>query len=149
VFSLVCTGAAAALAAVWAFRRVVVHGRSMAPTLLPGDRLVVVRVPRWWPLRPGVLVAARDPRRPDRLLVKRALPAGADTLELVGDNPGGSTDSRTFGPVPRRAVVGVAWYRYAPAARAGRLPRPARGEALLGPAEVAAGAPGQVSPAGG
>lgn len=121
--ALVAVVAAVALP-VAVTRRVVVEGRSMAPGLLPGDRLLVARVPAWWPLRPGSLVAVPDPRRPARLLVKRAAPAGsAGALWLSGDNPGESTDSRAFGTVPRRAVVGVAWYRYGPPGRAGRLGR--------------------------
>lgn len=116
---------AASLGTVYAVlrpRRVVVHGRSMAPTLLPGDRVLVVRMP--WRRRhgPGQLVAARDPREPARLLLKRvsSVDAGGE-VSLAGDNPAESTDSRTFGPVPRRSVLGRAVYRYAPFDRAGRI----------------------------
>jgi nickel-type superoxide dismutase maturation protease len=104
-----------------AIRRVAVSGRSMAPTLVPGDRLVVVRIPARWPLPSGALVAVPDPREGGHLLVKRATPAGDGTLRLLGDNPVESTDSRVFGPVPRRAVWGRVVYRYAPSARAGLL----------------------------
>ena len=104
-----------------AVRRVEVTGRSMVPTLWPGDRVMVVRVPAWWPLRPGSLVAVSDPRSPGRLLVKRAEPAARRRVRLFGDNPAESTDSRTFGLVPRRSVIGVACYRYAPPERAGRV----------------------------
>lgn len=99
-------------------RRVVVRGASMLPTLAPGDRLVVVRAGR---LRPGQLVALRDPRRPDRLLVKRVAEVSAGAVVVRGDNPDASTDSRSFGPVRLTDVVGVAVHRYAPAARAGPL----------------------------
>jgi nickel-type superoxide dismutase maturation protease len=105
----------------------------MAPSLRPGDRLLVaVRprwlpgwvVPRWW-ISPGQVVAVEDPRDPRRVLVKRvrAVDAAAGTLEVLGDAPAASTDSRTFGPVPRSSVVGRAVYRYAPAARRGPLAR--------------------------
>ncbi len=98
----------------------------MAPTLEPGDRLVVVGTP-WspqpWP-KPGSVIALRDPRLPARVLIKRV--AGVDrrkrTLEVVGDAPEASTDSRTFGPVDRSLMVGRAVYRYAPAARGGPAP---------------------------
>ena len=101
-------------------RRVVVAGESMAPALVPGDRLLVVRGLRY---RPGELVALADPRRPARTLVKRVGAAvdGGRAYVVLGDRPEASTDSRTFGPVPRAAVHGRAVYRYAPAARAGRL----------------------------
>jgi nickel-type superoxide dismutase maturation protease len=91
----------------------------MEPTLLPGDRLIVVPALR---RRPGDLVAARDPRSAQRLIVKRIASVGAAGIELRGDNETASTDSRQFGPVARRAIVGRAVYRYAPADRSGRLP---------------------------
>lgn len=84
----------------------------MVPTLQPGDRLVVVRRRR---LRPGQLVALRDPRQPSRLLVKRVAALGAGTVTVLGDNPSESTDSRVFGPVQRSQIAGVVVYRYAPA----------------------------------
>jgi nickel-type superoxide dismutase maturation protease len=99
-------------------RRVAVEGSSMEPTLTNGDRLVVVRrlVPRV-----GDIVAVGDPRRPGRLLVKRVVSIDGTAIVIEGDNARSSTDSRAFGPVDRRAVVGRAVYRYAPPGRAGPL----------------------------
>ena len=45
---------------------------------------------------------------------------GADEYIVLGDNRARSTDSRAFGPLRRRDIVGRAWYRYAPRGRAGR-----------------------------
>jgi nickel-type superoxide dismutase maturation protease len=108
-------------AAVLRLRRVTVEGSSMEPTLVPGDRLLVV--PAFSP-RPGHIVAVLDPHDQDRLLVKRV--ASVDrrqgVISVEGDNRDVSTDSRAFGPMPRTAVVGRAVYRYAPAARSGLLP---------------------------
>jgi nickel-type superoxide dismutase maturation protease len=109
-------------------RRVEVVGSSMVPTLLPADRLIVARWPRartYWP-RPGRIVALADPRRPGRTLVKRVIATdrARGTVEVEGDAAEASTDSRTFGPVPVRSVVGPAVYRYAPPHRRGPLPRP-------------------------
>ncbi len=101
----------------------------MAPALLPGDRLVVLALP--WPRQPwpppGAVVAVRDPRRPDRILVKRVadLHQQEGTLEVVGDALEASTDSRSFGSVPRSSLVGRAVYRYAPLGRSGPGPWPA------------------------
>jgi nickel-type superoxide dismutase maturation protease len=98
------------------FRRVQVEGDSMLPTLLPGDRLLVLRITR---ARPGALVVVADPRRPERLVVKRVARADPEGLTVLGDNEQASTDSRAFGPV--RRVEGVPVYRYRPSERAGRL----------------------------
>ena len=100
-------------------RRVVVEGTSMLPTLAPGDRLLVARTGR--PV-PGDLVAVPDPRAPRRLLVKRVAALSGGQVELRGDNPGHSTDSRSFGPVPVAALRGRVVRRYAPAGRRGRVP---------------------------
>ena len=101
-------------------RRLVVEGDSMRPTLLAGDRVVAVP---WGRVRPGDLVAVRDPRQPERVLVKRAVGVGEVEIDVRGDSPEHSTDSRHFGPVPRDLVLGRVVYRYAPPDRAGRLRR--------------------------
>lgn len=87
----------------------------MEPTLQPGDRLVVLR---WLPPRTGKLVAVSDPRD-GRPLVKRVASLTRSSVLVTGDNPAASTDSGTFGGVPRRRVVGRVVYRYHPPDRAG------------------------------
>jgi nickel-type superoxide dismutase maturation protease len=96
-------------------RRVVVEGRSMEPTLAPGDRLLVLRARG---LHAGDVVAVRDPRG-HRVLVKRVGAILDDEIVLRGDNPSASTDSRSFGPVPVSAVLGRVVRCYAPSWRAG------------------------------
>jgi nickel-type superoxide dismutase maturation protease len=125
------TAAVAAVAVVAAalvrcVRRVEVTGGSMAPALLEGDRLVVVAPPWRMVPAPGDVVALPDPRAPDRLLVKRvaAVDRSRGTVEVLGDAPHASTDSRVFGPVPLASVAGRAVYRYAPPGRSGPLGRP-------------------------
>ena len=129
------SSALAVLTCMWSVGpcRVAVKGLSMAPTLLPGDHLLV-RPARQ--LRRGDLVVVRDPDAAGRWVVKRvaALPgeevdvggrtlAAGDGIVLLGDNPAQSTDSRVYGAVSLEDVHGRVWYRYGPAERAGRLSR--------------------------
>jgi nickel-type superoxide dismutase maturation protease len=101
-----------------------VRGASMAPSLLPGDRLLVEshsyqgRAPR-----PGEVVLAADPREPARELIKRvaSIDDAASSVELRGDAPEASTDSRAFGAIPLSAIRWRAVFRYWPPQRAGRL----------------------------
>jgi signal peptidase I len=88
----------------------------MEPTLSAGDRLLVVRSPR---LRVGDVVALRAPGDERTVLVKRVEALVPEGVVVLGDNRAASTDSRGFGPVPRKAVLGRVIRRYAPAERAG------------------------------
>jgi nickel-type superoxide dismutase maturation protease len=98
-------------------RRVVIDGPSMEPTLMVGDRLLLIRRAPG----PGQVVGLRDPENGQRLLVKRIVSVEGEVVLVEGDNARASRDSRTFGPVDRRAVVGRAVYRYFPPHRAGVL----------------------------
>jgi nickel-type superoxide dismutase maturation protease len=100
-------------------RRFVVRDTSMQPGLSPGDRVLVWQ---WAAPRSGDLVVFRDPERHLSFAVKRvvSLEANGD-LVVRGDNPNVSRDSREFGPVPRRLVVGRVVYRYLPGERRGRV----------------------------
>ena len=95
-----------------------VRGRSMAPALLPGDRLLVARV---GPPRVGDVVLAADPRDGSRELVKRVAGLDEGGVTLRGDNGSRSTDGRTFGALPPSAVRWRVIGRYWPASRIGRI----------------------------
>ena len=120
----VAAGVAAGAAASRWLDVVEVRGSSMAPALLPGDRLLVEsrsylgRAPR-----PGDIVLAADPRQGDRELIKRvaAVDEEAAAADLRGDAPDESTDSREFGAVPLTEIRWRAALRYWPPERAGRL----------------------------
>jgi nickel-type superoxide dismutase maturation protease len=116
--ALVGLAAGAALGA-WAIRRldvVEVRGRSMEPSLLAGDRLLVLRAAP----RVGDVVLAADPRAPDRELIKRVARIDAEGVWLVGDNLERSTDARTFGAVAPSGVRWRAVARYWPLRRPDR-----------------------------
>jgi nickel-type superoxide dismutase maturation protease len=112
-----------ALLAVIAVRQwldvVEVRGRSMAPALVPGDRLIVVRLVRR--PRAGEVVVAPDPRNPSRELIKRVAAADGAGVLLRGDDPAFSTDARTFGPIPPGTVRWRVVWRYWPLDRAGPI----------------------------
>ena len=108
----------------------VVSGLSMHPTLEPGDVVVFVRY-----LRPveGSIVVADLPGH--GLIIKRMAATGGHSgappaLEpgyclLIGDNPDCSYDSRAFGPLPLRLVLGrvvVIWPDRAPSGRPNTVP---------------------------
>jgi len=98
----------------------VVRDESMLPTLRPGDRLLVdPRAYRDRPPRVGEVVVCVDPENPSRWLVKRVsgvdLPAA--TVEVRGDASENARDSRRFGPVPVRSIVGRVYRCYFPVDR--------------------------------
>ncbi len=95
------------------WRRVAVRGPSMSPSLRDGD-VVLVRFGA--PVRPGDVVLVTWAARPGQVSVKRAVRPDGTGWWVLGDNPDGSTDSRTLGPA---AVPAVVRYRMWP--RPGRL----------------------------
>jgi nickel-type superoxide dismutase maturation protease len=107
----------------WPLWRVAVAERSMEPALHPGDWIVFYRtITRRRPLRvrPGQVVVARHPQRPDMLIVKRAARQERDGWWLASDNPAaGAVDSRAFGAVPPALIEGRMLVRYRRGRRGG------------------------------
>ena len=94
----------------WPIWRVKVAERSMEPALRPGDWLLVRRTRR---IRPGQVVLARHPDRPEMLMVKRAARRADGGWWLESDNPAaGAVDSRRFGAVPGPLIEGRVLARY-------------------------------------
>jgi hypothetical protein len=100
--------------------RIAIDGVSMAPTLLPGDRALVVTPERF---RRDDVVVVEHPQRLGYEIVKRLVGVpgshaggrelGADEYWVEGDFAHRSTDSREFGPVSsanlKAKVVLVYW----------------------------------------
>ena len=109
------------LPARWVFARV--SGPSMVPTVRSGDRLLVRRLAAGEPVRPGDVVLARFPARPEVLAVKRVRRVLPDGCWVEGDNPFATDDSRTYGTaVPVGRVLARVWPR--PGRLAGAPPGP-------------------------
>ena len=80
----------------------------MLPSLQPRQRLLVK------PLAlqaespsDGSVVVCRHPGDANLVITKRVWQSQGQWLELRGDNPEASTDSRHFGQVPLECVIGV------------------------------------------
>ena len=84
------------------WRRVSVRGPSMSPTLRDAD---VVLARFGCAVRSGDVVLVRWASRPGQLSVKRAARPSGTGWWVLGDNPYGSTDSRTLGTADVLAVV--------------------------------------------
>jgi signal peptidase I len=97
------------LGSAWVMARVT--GPSMAPAVRHGDRLLVRRV-RPPAVRPGDVVLARFPARPELLVVKRVRRPVPGGHWVEGDNSFVTDDSRTFGTaVVVGRVVARLWPR--------------------------------------
>ena len=107
----------------------------MAPTIEPGDWLLLDPTAGRWP-RVGAVVVFHEPGS-DLFAIKRIAARGgghvtvdegllhleANEAWLLGDAGGPSVDSRRYGPVSFDRYVGRAWFRYAPIRRIGLLRR--------------------------
>ena len=84
----------------------------MSPTLEPGDE-VLVDQGAYALFRPkkGDLVLAQHPFVRGMELIKRVERVQGGRVTLQGDNPGESTDSRSFGALPISHILGRVFLR--------------------------------------
>lgn len=81
-------------------RRIV--GRSMQPSFRPGQVVIFRKSDT---VRIGQVVMADVNGRE---VIKRVQRVDGSVVELFGDNPDGSTDSRSYGPISTSQIKGVA-----------------------------------------
>lgn len=83
-----------------------ISGISMSPSLNPGDTVFASPLPYFFssPKKNDIIIC-QDPRD-KRILVKRITKIYNRKYFVSGDNPNSSTDSRTFGLINRRGIVG-------------------------------------------
>ena len=87
----------------------------MAPRLRDGALVIAEPLDGAAALRPGDVVVARRPDRPQLEIIKRIHSIdNAGTIFLVGDNPKASTDSREFGTLTREHILARVRWRYWP-----------------------------------
>ncbi len=114
----------------------------MAPTIEPGDWLLVDPTTARWP-RHGSIVVFHEPDS-DLLAIKRVAARPGDRVQLdeghlilaadeawllsdaadanlLATGVGQPIDSRRYGPVPVDALIGRVWFRYGPLKRLGLL----------------------------
>jgi nickel-type superoxide dismutase maturation protease len=80
-----------------------VEGDSMQPTLKHGEEILVKPTENF---QIGDIVVANHPFKQSVIIIKRISEINEKGLFLLGDNPIESTDSRSFGEVLKKNVLG-------------------------------------------
>ena len=88
-----------------------VTGLSLTPTFQPGDFVIVSKIPFFFiPPRPGDVVAFRQPGYGTLIKQVAQVDPASGALTVTGTQPE-SVDSRIFGPVSPRSLLGkVIWH---------------------------------------
>jgi len=96
----------------------IIQHRSMIPTIYPND-LVVSVTPRLNPINTGDIIAFRIPGQ--QWFVKRVCSIDENGwMDVRGDNPDESVDSRIYGKIPPEYVRGKIIWIYERGAREGK-----------------------------
>ena len=88
------------------FSRMRVVGESMSPTIDAGTIIYTRPYFFWESIQIGDVVILRDPRIPSRKIIKRVVMYIDNDYTVLGDNIHASTDSRSFGSIPKAAILG-------------------------------------------
>ena len=82
-----------------------VEGNSMLPTLKDGD---IVIINSYAELAKNIIVLANHPYKQHVKIIKRISKIDENgNCFLIGDNPNESTDSRTFGIISPKDILGI------------------------------------------
>ncbi len=105
----------ATLIVTFGFQVARVEGQSMAPTLQDQDRLIVNKaVYKLSAPRRGDIVMLYYPVNPDKSFVKRVMMIPDGYYFVMGDHRNNSSDSRHWGMVPKRYIIGRVQVRWWP-----------------------------------
>jgi signal peptidase I len=111
----------------------IVQGASMVPSFQNGDYLIVDEISyRFKEPERGDVIIFKYPKDTSKYFIKRVegLPGetignttlGEDQYYVLGDNRGASSDSRIWGPVPRKNIIGRPFARLLPLEEASLFP---------------------------
>ena len=84
----------------------------MSPNLKEGDHVLVIKIVNH-AIRPSSVIVFKR-RGQSHLEIKRIKRIEKDKIFVIGDNDTHSFDSRHYGPIDRKAIVGIAILRLYP-----------------------------------
>jgi signal peptidase I len=94
-----------------------VSGLSLQPAYRDGDYVLVSSLPILWRgIHPGDVVVFQHPRLGRLIKLVERLEAGGKSVFVIGLDEF-SSDSRTFGPIPRNRVEGKVIWHFTPETR--------------------------------
>ncbi len=122
---------------MWVAQPFIVSGLSMYPTFKDGDYLIVDELSyNFREPQKGDVIIFRYPVDPQKYFIKRLMGLPGDKVEIngqevtlktgeyyvLGDNRDKSYDSRAWGTVPKKNIIGRAFVRLLPVTQVGYLP---------------------------
>ena len=82
-----------------------VEGRSMEPTYRLGSILIIINFKFYQIIQKRDVIVLKDPRN-NKLILKRINKIEDKKYFVLGDNKNESTDSRVFGYITRKNIIG-------------------------------------------
>ena len=91
---------------IFPFFKYLISGESMSPTLKPGQNILVNRLTYVFAKpKVGDIIALKD-LGSKKVLIKRISKTNKDNYFVLGDNEKQSTDSRVFGWIKKKDIIG-------------------------------------------